>query len=138
MAEIFRANVSTSRMTVNGKTYSSINEMPPDVRAQYEKAMRSMMADKDGDGIPDLLENRTPGSSTSVNVMVNGTTYHRLEDVPPEFRKSIMNAMSHRPTSSLSLGGFSVSSSSLSMAKWILLIAALFVAGAIGWLLRGG
>ena len=28
-----------SRIVVNGETYSSIDEMPPDVRAQYEQAM---------------------------------------------------------------------------------------------------
>ena len=42
-------------ITINGQTYSSVEQMPPDVREQYEKAM-SMLADVNRNGIPDVLE----------------------------------------------------------------------------------
>ena len=54
--EIFRASFSTGRIKVNGKTYKSVDEMPPDVRRQYEQAMQTMMADRDRNGVPDILE----------------------------------------------------------------------------------
>jgi hypothetical protein len=38
-----------------GKAYTSVDDLPPDARAKYEKAMFAL-ADKDGDGIPDILE----------------------------------------------------------------------------------
>jgi hypothetical protein len=51
--EIFKREVRT--ITVNGRPYSSPEEMPPEVREQFEKAM-SMLADKNNNGIPDALE----------------------------------------------------------------------------------
>ena len=150
--KIFRTSVSLGRITVNGKTYSNVDEMPPDVRRQYEQGMRSMMADRDGDGVPDILEHpRSSGSTASVSVnkfqhiTVNGKSYERLEDVPAEFRDVIAKALNNPKLSSTSappsrtqirLPG--IQSGSSSIGKWIILIAALLTAGGIGWLLRGG
>lgn len=47
-----------TEITVNGKTYHSVDEMPPDVRAQYER-MQSMLVDKNNNGIPDIAEDGT-------------------------------------------------------------------------------
>ena len=49
--------VMMSAGTVNyqGKAYTSVDDLPPEARAKYEKAM-SALADKDGNGIPDILE----------------------------------------------------------------------------------
>ena len=61
-------------IVINGKTYNSVDEMPEDVRKQYEQVMSSLkdenrnqipdafesmniLADKDRDGMPDLFEN---------------------------------------------------------------------------------
>ena len=148
--EIFRKTISAQRMTVNGKTYSSVDEMPPSVRAQYEQAMRSMMADKDHDGIPDILEH--PSSTTasvSVNktqsISVNGKHYDRIEDVPREFRDAIAKAISKAQagmptaqgtTNKTQLRLPAIQAGASSIAKWIILIAALLTAGAIGWLLH--
>lgn len=40
---------------VNGKAYSSLAEMPPDIRAAYQQ-MTELFADKDGNGVPDIME----------------------------------------------------------------------------------
>ena len=149
--EIFRKTISVGRITVNGKTYSSVDEMPPDVRRQYEQAMQSAMADRDGNGVPDIFEHPTSaGSATSVGVnsvqhfTVNGKSYDRIEDVPAEFRHAMEKAMSRALTSTtmattsqarLRLPGIQADASSI--GKWIILIAALLTAGAIGWLMRG-
>src|ERR1700748_3032515 len=97
--EIFRTSVSVGRININGKTYSSVDEMPPDVRQQYEQAMQKLMADEDHNGIPDMLE-RPSGSTGKVGVsatqsiIVNGKHYDRLEDVPEEFREVMAKAIS--------------------------------------------
>jgi hypothetical protein len=145
--EIFRANFSTGRITVNGKTYKSVDEMPPDIRREYEQTMQKMMADRDRNGVPDILEH--PSSNTGVasfgtkqldQISVNGKTYNRLEDVPQEFREAIQRAMTSNtatpprvPTPMVMM-----QTDGSSIGKWIILIAALLTAGAIGWLLRGG
>lgn len=46
--------MSTS-FTINGRTYHSLDEMPPDVRRQYDQMMQ-LLADRDGNGIPDGIE----------------------------------------------------------------------------------
>ena len=95
-----------TRITVNGVEYSSIDQMPPDVRRQYERAM-GMLADKDGNGVPDILEGHKestaefsgsdhPGMEstvvTSSSIVVNGKQYARWEDVPPEIRRLLQNS----------------------------------------------
>jgi hypothetical protein len=94
------------RITVNGKEYRGVEEMPPEVRRQYARAM-SMLADKDGNGVPDILEGGASITSTTFDhagdalittevtksdVVVNGQRYARLEDVPAELRELICNA----------------------------------------------
>jgi hypothetical protein len=102
-----------SSIKFNGATYSSVDQMPPEVRAQYEK-MRAIFVDEDKNGIPDLLEARSLGStggalfkalkffvagaSTTSNtfvserIFVNGKEYNSLDDVPPEFQDKIREA----------------------------------------------
>ena len=92
-------------IVIDRKTCTSVDEMPEDVRRQYEQAISSLkdqdrnhfpeafenisiLADKDKDGLPDLFEN------ISSNVVVSGTTkiivdrkeFNRLEDLPPDIR----------------------------------------------------
>jgi hypothetical protein len=95
-----------TRITVNGREYQRVDEMPPEVRRQYERAM-SMLADKDGNGVPDVLEGGASIASrtfdddgnalvttevTRSDVVVNGRHYSRLEDVPHEMRELIRKA----------------------------------------------
>jgi hypothetical protein len=48
------------KIVINGKEYASTDEMPPEIRAVYEEAM-SVLADRDANGVPDLLEGKGPG-----------------------------------------------------------------------------
>lgn len=99
-------------IVIDGKTYNSVNEMPPDIRQKYEQAMRSLgdanknqipdvfetmniFADKDKDGLPDVLEN-IASSHASVNTMkiiVDGKEFDGLEHLPPEARARYEEAM---------------------------------------------
>lgn len=95
-----------ARITINGQTYSSVEEMPPDVRRQYEFAMGAL-ADEDANGIPDILEGKdvplntaTAGllksgivsNVTTSRVTVNGQEYSQWEDVPAAIRDVIEKA----------------------------------------------
>jgi hypothetical protein len=80
----------------NGKTYNSIEDMPADERRAYEQVSQ-MLVDKNGNGIPDLLEgdlvqNVLAAHSTGMHVTVNGRVYHTLEDLPPDLRQSVDGA----------------------------------------------
>jgi hypothetical protein len=71
-----------TQITVNGRAYRSVDEMPPDVRAEYEQAMQ-MLADKDGNGVPDILERGETLKSAngkSVTVTKFTSTTHALGD----------------------------------------------------------
>jgi hypothetical protein len=80
----------------NGKTYNSIEDMPTDERRTYEQVSQ-ILVDKNGNGIPDMLEgdvvqNVLAAHSTSSHITVNGKVYHTLEDLPPELRQSVDGA----------------------------------------------
>lgn len=100
-------------IVIDGKTYNSVEEMPMEVRALYEEAMRNMsrdrlhnpvenldpFKDRDGDGIADGFENMATMMSSGGTVMnttkfvVNGQTFDSLDQLPPEARAKYEQAM---------------------------------------------
>lgn len=100
------------RIVIDGKTYNSVSEMPADVRARYEKALRSLkdqdgnripdaiehkdiLADNNRNGIPDKIENTAgaPIVANSIRVLADGQEYNSLDDLPPEARAKYEQAM---------------------------------------------
>jgi hypothetical protein len=96
---------------IDGKTYKSVDEMPEDVRRNYESAM-SQLGDNDRNGIPDMLENLTNPAdqnkngmadsiesmlsnvmSSSTKIVANGTEYSSLDELPPDIRAKYEQAM---------------------------------------------
>jgi hypothetical protein len=84
------------KIVVNGREYASREELPPEVRKTYDDAM-SALADKNGNGIPDILEMHVGGSPsmhgdegvsivTSQEIVIDGQHYDSLEQVPPDKR----------------------------------------------------
>jgi hypothetical protein len=105
-------NMNSKLIVIDGKTYNSVGEMPPDVRTKYEQAMRSIkdadqngmpdtfdninvLGDRGGNGIPDIFENlsSTQITSNSMKFIVNGKEFNALEDLPPEARAKYEKAM---------------------------------------------
>ena len=101
-------------IVIDGKTYHSVGEMPPDIRQKYEEVMRSLgdannnqipdafetmniFADKDKDGLPDVLKDLTPGHAVvnSMKIIVDGKEFDGLENLPPEVRARYEEAMGH-------------------------------------------
>ena len=99
-------------IVIDGKTYKSEEEMPPDIRQKYEQAMRSLgdansnqipdafetmniFADKDQDGVPDVLENITAGHAavSNMKIIVDDKEFNGLENLPPEARAKYEEAM---------------------------------------------
>lgn len=70
----------TPRIVVNGKTYESPEQMPPDVRAIYDKAMAQEAAH--------------PGTiKRTGKVTFNGKEYDNPEQMPPEIRQLYDDAL---------------------------------------------
>ena len=82
-----------NRIIFNGKEYQSVDEMPPDIRRAYEGVM-GIFADKDANGLPDLLEGHGNDISPRLtNIFHDGMVYHSIEDLPPEARAKYQAAM---------------------------------------------
>lgn len=99
-------------IVIDGKSYYSVDEMPPDIRQKYEQAMKSLgdantnqipdafetmnpLADKDKNGIPDILENIAASHATvnTMKIIVDGKEFDGLENLPPEARARYEEAM---------------------------------------------
>ena len=103
--------MNSRRIVIDGKSYNSVDEMPEDVRRNYEEAMRgsnqtnpaqggvgslaTLFADGDGDGIPDIMEKGQVINLTGgMKFVVNGQSYDSLDALPPEARAKYEQAMS--------------------------------------------
>ncbi len=89
------------KCVVNGTEYDSPDAMPPDVRREYERALR-LVADM-GKGGPSrttdkTVETRQDGVSVKVHTKqvkytVDGRTYDDLAQLPPEVRARVEQAL---------------------------------------------
>lgn len=99
-------------IVIDGKTYNSVDEMPEEVRRLYEQARATFrdqdanripdaieqprdLADKNRNGIPDIIENTTGGSivASALKVLFDGREYNSLDDLPPDARAKYEQAM---------------------------------------------
>jgi hypothetical protein len=92
--------MSNSRITVNGQHYDSVEAMPPDVRRTYDEAMRTLAASQanaQNGGTTQVFTGKAGdlGASVVVNrtVVVNNRTYGSLDELPPEARKQLEDAL---------------------------------------------
>lgn len=81
-------------IVIDGQTYNNVSEMPPEVRARYEQAMRSL-GDEDRDGMPDVFTAAAPAPvmSSGMKFVVDGREYNSIDDLPPEARAKYEQAM---------------------------------------------
>jgi hypothetical protein len=84
-------------IVIDGKTYKSADEMPEDVRKNYEDAMRNL--DQNRNGTPDPFEgaaavqNTTTSVINATKIVVNGQVFDGLDQLPPEVRAKYEQAM---------------------------------------------
>lgn len=62
--------VQTNAVIFEGKTYNSPDELPPEGRAAYEKAM-AKLADANQDGVPDVIADALKSAPTIVTSQVS-------------------------------------------------------------------
>jgi len=86
------------RIKVNGQTFNSIDEMPPDVRQQYQHAMATL-PDRETSAVADMFEGKFDTPEGAMNIMatsqryvVNGTEYSKFEELPPHIQKLLIKA----------------------------------------------
>src|SRR4026209_2894833 len=93
-------------IVIDGKTYKSVEEMPEDVRRNYESAM-GQLADNDKNGIPDAFQNLVNYTDqdkdglkglasniiSSTKIIANGNEYNSLDELPPDVRAKYEQAM---------------------------------------------
>lgn len=92
-------------ITLNGRTYASLNEMPPEVRRQYESAMQMLVKGSGGTARDtagsdvnistqgsDPVHHKSVTKMTTSRIIINGKAYSRLEDVPAEARAALQSA----------------------------------------------
>lgn len=78
----------------NGKSYSSLEEMPPNDRQAYEQMM-SIFVDANGNGIPDFLEGdivQNVMTAVTSNIHFNGQVYDGMNELPADVREKIQGA----------------------------------------------
>lgn len=86
----------------NGKTYASLEEMPPEVRKVYELTM-GILADNDHNGIPDFLEGKAAGKPPAIQAtriqieqpqfIADGRVYTDAAKLPKDKRQKLAQAM---------------------------------------------
>jgi len=119
----------STTITVNGQTYKSVEEMPPDVRKIYESMMARLTEDKDGDGVPNVLQGKVAGVNSvvqkSTRSVVLSKQYNSPDEVPPELRQLIDSAQAK-------LGQPGLRVTSTVNGKPVSLNKVLFIAASIG------
>ena len=104
--------MNPKRIVIDGKTYNSVDEMPEDVRRNYEQAMRgfkevnskdisgalngvkNILVDKDNNRVPDVMENNQAiNLSGGMKFVVDGQTFNNVDELPPDARAKYEQAM---------------------------------------------
>lgn len=111
-------NIHHTSITVDGKTYGSVEDMPADVRRVYEEAMDKLDADRDG--IPDALQS---GGSGRESAGRTGDETHSV--IHKSFRLGKVGEAGRRP-------GMTVESN---LRPAMLLLMLIVVVALIYWLL---
>jgi len=88
------------KIVFNGAEYDSVEAMPPDVRAQYDKVLESLKK-TGGDEVLSALQRVSSGSgalsgtikATYREIVVNGKKYGSVGEMPPDVRRLYEQAL---------------------------------------------
>ncbi len=97
----------STRIVVNGQEYHGVEEMPPEVRSLYERAMQ-MAAEQTGSAgqgpaagaslLPQPPETHVTVNRVTRKYVVNGKEYVSLDDLPPELAAQVKQALASAGT----------------------------------------
>ena len=71
------------KIIVNGKEYTSAEDMPPKLREAYERAVRSEMG----------VRTEKPQTRVTTKIVFNGKEYENLEAMPADVRRVYLSVM---------------------------------------------
>jgi len=75
-----------TKITVNGREYDSVEQMPPEVRGEYLRALSALREAgvKEISGV--VNQSVTSDSVVRESIVYNGRTYQSRDELPPEAR----------------------------------------------------
>ena len=137
----------TTKIVIGGREYHSRDELPAELREQFDR-ISGLLADKNGNGIPDGLEGTLPAQLlppgtppiqlVSQQIVVNGREFGSLEELPPDLRRQLSGQMATTLKSAKELDGlpspgstFTIGISGASGGTTISLTSLLLVLGGI-------
>ncbi len=95
--------MSEQRIVVNGVEYGSVDEMPEDVRALYERALRAAAEARTAGDAVEVTSSDGAGSTpghvtvhtvkTTTRFVVDGREYGSVDDLPPAARAALRDAL---------------------------------------------
>lgn len=104
--------MNVKKIVIDGKTYNSVEDMPEDVRRNYEEAMKNfgttatisanplqalnnVFVDANQNGTPDIMENHQQviNISGGMKFVVDGQTYNSVDELPPAAREKYEQAV---------------------------------------------
>jgi hypothetical protein len=89
------------QIIVNGKSYASLDQMPPDIRKIYEHTL-GLLGDQNQNGVPDIMEgafaaagsiNPMPAVINVTQFSVDGKMVSSADELPPEAREKYEQAL---------------------------------------------
>lgn len=105
------------KIVMNGREFQSRDELPAELREQYDQ-FTSLLADKDGNGIPDGLEGKLPAMKLAAGmspltmvaqkIIVNGREYSSVEELPADVRRQIGDQVATALTRAQPLDGLEI------------------------------
>jgi len=114
------------KIVFNGREYGSVDEMPADARAVYQKAVASLSGS--------TAEGVRLNVKTKTKLVVNGKEYGSLDDVPKDVR-TLYDFATQGGTGRVSVGGVEIGTSS--QAAWLVagvVLGAGLVLGVLLWI----
>ncbi len=111
------------KIVFNGREYASLDEMPPDARATYERAMATLAGDSRASGVSDGQFR----VRTKTRIVVNGEEYASAGEMPADVRRLYQIA------SATAAGAAGVAAN----GRWLVvgaLLGAGFVLAVLAWL----
>jgi hypothetical protein len=80
-------DVTKITITINGRQYHSLAEVPPEIREKYSKALE-MLRDFEAKGAAGV-SNESISVQESESIIYNGQRYNSREELPPEAREAL-------------------------------------------------
>ena len=105
------------QFNINGKNYSSLNDVPQEFKALFE--------DKNQNGIPDIFEGmlqnvtNVEGTTTYNNVMYshNGKSYNNMDELPLDAKKKLLEKLNMLSSGNFGNAGGNFGSTAPSFAQ---------------------